>query len=168
MGKPKQVGAIEIDQDLDHARTLWPVQRAGWVVMLLLAIAGLLGVFGNGPLASARAGTAGLTLEYDRFARHGARSALYADIEPTAVRGNTVKLWISQGYLEELEVESVLPEPESVESRGDVLLYTFVTADRSRPTRITLNVRPEGYWSQRASAGVEGGGAVSFRQFIYP
>ena len=110
VGKPKQVGAIEIDQDLDHARTLWPVQRAGWVVMLLLA-------------------------ELSRGARGGKRAT---------------------------------SEPESVESRGDVLVYTFVTAAPSRPTRITLNVRPEGYWSQRASAGIDGGGVVSFRQFIYP
>src|SRR5688500_11374240 len=69
VSEPKRVGAIEVDQDLDHVRSLWRVQRVGWVIMLLLVIGGLLGLFGKGPLAEHQVQTNGLTLDYDRFAR---------------------------------------------------------------------------------------------------
>lgn len=168
MSEPKRVGSIEVDQDLDHVRSLWRVQRIGWVIMLLLVIGGLLGLFGNGPLAESQAQADGLTLDYDRFARHGAMSELRAEVGPQAIRGDTLKLWMTRGYLDGVALETVVPEPESVETRGDLVLFTFATADRSQPTHVTFNVRPEEYWSQGARAGIEGGASVSFRQFIYP
>lgn len=164
----KRVGSIEIDQDLDHARALWRVQRLGWIAMLLVILAGLLGIFGDGPLAKAHASGDGFTLDYDRFARHGAPTSLAAEVEAGALRGDTATLWLSRQYLDALELESVIPEPERVETRDDVVLFTFLAADRSRPARITFKVRPDDYWSKPASAGIDGGGSVSFRQFIYP
>jgi hypothetical protein len=59
-------------------------------------------------------------------------------------------------------------QPESVETRGDLVLFTFAIGERAQPTHVTFNVRPDEYWSQDARAGIEGGGSVSFRQFIYP
>ena len=168
MTDPKRVGSIEIDQDLDHARVLWRVQRLGWIAMLLVIIAGVLGVFGHGPLAKAHASGDGFTLDYDRFARHGATSSLVAEVEPGALRGDTARLWLSRQYLDAVELESVVPEPERVETRGDVVLFTFLATDRSRPARITFKGRPDDYWSKSASAGIDGRGSVSFHQFIYP
>jgi hypothetical protein len=164
----KRVGSIEIDQHLDHARAAWRVQRVGWTAMVLLMLAGLLGLFGDGPLAYAHARANGLTLEYDRFARHGATSYLAAQIAPAALRGDSAKLWLTQKYLDGIDLESVAPEPQRVEMRGDVVLFTFVATDRSRPARITFTMRPNDFWSRSASAGLDGGDSVSFRQFIYP
>ena len=168
MGEPHRVGLIEVDQDLGHARSLWRVQRAGGVIMLLIVLGAILGLFGHGPLANGQVRTDGLTVDYDRFARHGATSSLRAEAAPRLLRGDTLKLWLTRKYLDGLEIESVIPEPERVETRGDLVLFTFMTADRSAPTRITFNMRPDEYWSERARAGIDGGGSVSFRQFIYP
>ncbi len=168
MGEPHRVGLIEVDQDLDHARSLWRVQRVGWVVMLLIVIGASLGLFGHGPLADGQARAEGLTLDYDRFARHGATSSLRAEIEPRALRGDTLTLWMTREYLEGIEIESVIPEPARVVTRGDLVLFTFMTAERSQPARITFNLRPDEYWSEHARAGIAGGEGVSFRQFIYP
>ena len=168
MGEPHRVGLIEVDQDLDHARSLWRVQRFGWVVMLLIVIGAALGLFGHGPLADGQARAEGLTLNYDRFARHGATSSLEAEIEPQALRGDTLTLWMTRKYLEGAELESVIPEPARVATRGDLVVFTFMTAERSRPTRITFKLRPDEYWSEHARAGIDGGESVSFRQFIYP
>lgn len=168
MGEPHRVGLIEVDQDLDHARSLWRVQRVGWAVILLIVIGATLGLFGHGPLADGQARAEGLTLEYERFARHGAASSLRAEIQPQALRGDTLTLWMTRNYLERAELESILPEPERVVTRGDLVVFTFMIAERSRPTRITFNLRPDEYWSARARAGIDGGGSVVFRQFIYP
>jgi hypothetical protein len=168
VGEPHRVGLIEVDQDLEHARWLWRVQRLGWAVMLLIVIGAALGVFGHGPLADGQARAAGLTLNYDRFARHGATSSLEAEVEPPALRGDTVSLWLTRSYLDGVELESVIPEPERMATRGDLVVFTFVTAERSGPTRITFTLRPDEYWSEHARAGIEGGESVAFRQFIYP
>lgn len=168
MAEPNRVGAIEVDQNLDHARSLWRVQRVGWVIMLLIVIGGLLGLFGNGPLAEDRARAEGLTLDYDRFARHGAASSLRVEVRPEAVRGDTLKLWITRDFIDGLKLESVVPEPASVETRGDLLVFAFAHPEPPGPTRITFNVRPDEYWTQRARAGIDGGGSLSFRQLIYP
>jgi hypothetical protein len=168
VGEPHRVGLIEVDQDLDHARSLWRVQRAGWVVMLLIVLGAVLGLFGHGPLAEGQARTGGFIMDYDRFARHGATSSLQAEASPQTLRGDTLKLWLTRDYLDGVEIESVIPEPERVETRGDVVLFTFMTAERSQSTRVTFNMRPDEYWSQPARAGIDGGASVSFRQFIYP
>ncbi|HJU67539.1 MAG TPA: hypothetical protein VJ650_04755 [Gemmatimonadaceae bacterium] len=168
MSEPKRVGTIEVDQDLDHARSLWRVQRIGWLLMLLLIVGGVLGLFGNGPLAEDRAQAGALTFDYDRFARHGALSELRAEVGPRALQSDTLKLWMTRSYLEAVELESIVPEPESVETRGDLVVFQFATAERSQPTQITFSVRPARYWSHGARAGIDGGGSVSFRQFIYP
>ena len=168
MGEPHRVGLIEVDQDLDHARSLWRVQRLGWLGMLLIVGAATLGLFGHGPLADGQARAESLTLDYARFARHGATSSLEAVVQPQALRGDTLRLWIARSYLDGVELESVIPEPERVATRDDVVVFTFVTAQRSQPTRITFNLRPDQYWSEHARAGIEGGESVTFRQFIYP
>lgn len=168
MGEPHRVGLIEVDQDLEHARSLWRVQRVGWVVMFLILLGAALGLFGHGPLADGQARAEGLTLSYDRFARHGAASSIEAEIEVQALRGDTVALWMTRNYLEGAELESVIPEPERVVTRGDLVVFTFMTGERSQPTRITFNLRPDAYGSEHARAGIEGGESVSFRQFIYP
>lgn len=168
VAEPKRVGSIEVDQDLDHVRRLWRVQRIGWGVMSLVVLAGLLGLFGRGPLADGHAQASGLTIDYERFARHGATSVLEAEVEPQAQRGDSVKLWVSRDYLDGVELERVIPEPGSVETRENLVLFSFATADRSRPTRITLHMRPQAHWSREVRAGIDGGSALSFRQFIYP
>jgi hypothetical protein len=162
------VGSIEVDQDLDHARVLWRVQRIGWAAMALVILAGLLGLLGSqGPLTRAQASTTGLSIDYDRFARHGATSSLVAEVEP-APQSDTATLWLAREYLDGVEIESVIPDPERTETRDDVVLFTFMAKDRSRPARITFNVRPGQYWSEEIRVGVDGGGSLSVRQFIYP
>jgi hypothetical protein len=172
MGDPKKEsargGTIEIDEDLDHARAMWRVQRAGWLVMLLIVAAAVAGLFGDGPVAHARVGDDALRVEYDRFARHGQQTKLRAEVAPVARRGDTVRLWVDREFLQGVEVEAVTPEPASTEARADALWFTFLAPDSSRPTVITLRIRPDEYWSRRGRAGLEQGSSVAFRQFVYP
>src|SRR5947209_3798236 len=61
----------EIQQDLPFQRRLWNFQRIAWAIMLLVAVAALLGLFGTGPLDNAKVGREGspLWLEFNRFGR---------------------------------------------------------------------------------------------------
>ena len=161
-------GGLEFDQDLGHARTLWRVQRAGWAVMALIILGALLGVFGRGPLAHASAESGALRVEYDRIARHGSSSRLRAEVAPAVRRGDTIRVWVDRAFLEGVEIEAVTPEPVQVETRGDALWFTFLAPDSVRTALISLQLRPDDFGSRRGRVGVEGGGAVAFRQLVLP
>ena len=59
MSSMQRVGDLEIEQDHDFQRRSWRLQRAGWIVLSLVLLAGLLGLFGSGPLAHATVGAPG-------------------------------------------------------------------------------------------------------------
>ena len=46
-----RVGDLEIDQDLRFQKREWAFERASWVVMALVVLAGLLGLLGRGPMS---------------------------------------------------------------------------------------------------------------------
>lgn len=66
---------LEIDEDLKLERNTWVVQRVSWVLMLLIAIAALLGFTGHGGLPGissmkAETTTKSVVVEYERYLRN--------------------------------------------------------------------------------------------------
>lgn len=50
-GEVHRVGDLEIEEDLDHQRRCWKLERASWAVMALVLLAAMAGLFGSGPLS---------------------------------------------------------------------------------------------------------------------
>lgn len=170
MPGPKKVGTLQVEEDLDFQRREWRVQRVGWVVVALLLLATLLGLTGPGPLSRATAGSEGAPLraEYNRFGRHHAPGTVRFELSPEAVRDGKAKLWVSRSYLETVQVDSISPEPESVQAGADRLTYTFDVGELDRPTKLTFHIEPEDFGLIPARAGLEGGPELTFSQFVYP
>lgn len=124
MGKAR-AGDLEISQDLEHEKKAWRVQRIGWVVLGLVWLAGLAGLFGSGPLSGATATGPDLRLEYERFVRYTAPQELTLHLGPGATARPKVRLWVDSKYLESQQIESVVPEPESVEAGPDRMVFVF-------------------------------------------
>lgn len=164
----KRVGDLEIDQDLDHLRTTWRAQRIGWGVMLLLVIGALAGLLGHGPLAAASVVTEDVRLDYKRFVRHGAVTALRFEVAPGAFTGNEARLWLDREFVEGYEIRSVTPEPDRVSVGGDSLWFTFAVSDPSRPVRINFALQPNAMWLRTGRVGTQSGAPLHFSQFIYP
>ena len=66
-----KIGDAEVGQDLAFERRWSKVQSTSWIVSAALLMAGLLGVFGKGPVAKATVGTRQdpFYAQYERFAR---------------------------------------------------------------------------------------------------
>lgn len=157
---------LEIDQDLSLQRRMWHVQRGGWLAMCLLLVAALLGVFGNGPASRSSSDGAGLRLEYERFLRFKAPTALKLRVSSKAANG-ILPLQVSSEFLEHVRLESVHPQPSRVEAGQLWTTYFFV---RSEPDAFTVvfHFKPEAIGRLTGEFKLARGQPLSFLQFVYP
>ncbi len=170
MSSIHRVDGLEIDQDLDFQRRTWRAQRAGWTVMVILALAALLGLLGPGPLSNSTAGNrnAALWLEFHRFIRYQAPTHLRIHLRPAIKDRDRVRVWFNRDYLEAFQIQAMTPPPESVEVRGRWLIYVFRVFEPSQPTAIMFYVEPEKFGSISGSIGLGNGSLLTFSQFVYP
>ena len=98
--------------------------------MALAVIAALLGVFGGGPLSRVHAESGGLAVEYQRFQRASAENHYRFDLDAALVRDGRIRLRLSQALLDDMELESILPEPEAVIAGKDATEFVFRIAGK--------------------------------------
>lgn len=168
MARPVPDGGLEIDQDLAFERRDWTAERAGWVVMGVLAAAALAGLLGPGPLArrSAEASGGALRVEYERFAR--AQAPTDVTVHVRSAGGEALRVSVDRAYLDAVVVERVQPEPVRTEGAPDRVTFVFPVRDPRAPASVRLRVEPQRFGRHAARIGVEGAGEIAFRQLVYP
>lgn len=163
-------GGLQLEQDLDFQRREWRAERLGWALMLIAAVAALLGLLGPGPASWVTAGEKGgaLWVEYHRFERFKAPTALTVHVGPGAIRDGKVRVHISQSLMEPLDMATVTPQPDAVEAQGDQLIYTFAVAPSDAPTSLSFSgtTHKFGWWE--GEVGLVGGPAYAIGTMIYP
>ena len=165
------LGDLEIEQDISFQQKTWVVQRAAWMVLLAVLIAGMTGFFGgSGPLAQASIGkeNAILQINYNRFTQYLSPTDFQIKIRPPENVGAPIRLWIDRQYLDGFILQNITPEPDSIESTPDRLIYEFPLAESNGNISITLNVRHNRIGTLQGRIGLEGGQTLEFSQFVYP
>ena len=109
MAEMKRVGDLEVAEDLKAQRRNWAFAAVGSAVMVMVALAGFLGLFGGaGPLSRATVGNQNDTLyiqEYERFLRFGKPTTLQVSLDTAAaVEGGEIRLWINRECLKSLQM----------------------------------------------------------------
>jgi hypothetical protein len=169
--RPERVGDLEIAEDMSFQWRGWMAQRAGWVFMLAIIFAALLGLCGSdGPLNRASAGTENdeISIRYARFLRHMSPTTLEIETGAGAVDGGYVRVAIAHSYLERFEVDSVTPEPESVQLEPGTLIYNFPAAGTDGTRSVVFVLRPDAYGRLSGRIGTPGGPFHEIQQFVYP
>jgi hypothetical protein len=148
----------------------WRVERAGLVAMALVIVAALTGLTGGGPLSRAQARTADgrLTLEYERFMRWDAPAPLRLRFDASAADGGEIRVWLDRGYLRDVKIERVVPEPQKVQLGAGRVTYVFPSAGGSAGDTVTMYVEPQSVGAVSLRAGLAGGRALAARQLVYP
>ena len=169
-GRTEPAAGIELEHDPKFQRREWMLQRLGWDLMLAVVIAAMLGVFGRGPFAAASAAVDGgrVRLEYDRLLRHRSPTPITIHLAGGVSSGGAVRVWLSREYVEGMEPQRIVPEPERMESAADGYVYTFRIADPSRRSTIVFDLEPEGYGNVAGRLRVEGGSTLRFAHFVFP
>ena len=167
----QRVGDLDIDEDIGVQQRSWTAQRVGQVIMALVLLAALAGLLGPGPLSTATARAPGdaLRLEYNRFWRSKSSLTLRLHLGPGAVREGKARVWISRAYAEDLQIQEVKPEPESVEIGKERLTYVFsFSTPDGAPATVTFIGEPEKAGALHGELGLADGPALEFPQFVYP
>ena len=165
----QRIGDIELDQDLDFEYRQWRVQRAGWVVMVVIVVAALIGLFGTGPLSSSVAGSDdSVTVAYERFIRRQGEAELTIGIAGGQATEGQVELWLDAAYHGEIQIQQISPEPEEVRSSGDRVTYVFAVDDPAAPVEMSIQFMSPDMGRLQGEVGIGDQPGVSFTQFSYP
>jgi hypothetical protein len=164
------MASLELDEQLAFQERQWRWERIGWVVIALVIIAGLLGAFGTGPLASAtvRSTDDGLAVSYERVVRHQGEAEFRLHIDPALIPGREVDVWFSTSTVTAVRIESVAPEPSEVEAGADRTTWTFAVDPSAGPVTIIFHVTPQEMGWRTVELGVAGGTSLSFHQLVLP
>ncbi len=170
MSSLPRVGDLEIEQDHDFQRRSWRLQRVGWIVLVVVIAAALLGLFGSGPLAHTTVGAPGdpLRLEYDRSGRFDAPSTLTALLRPSTRRPGEAILHLDRGFTDHFQIERVQPTPDRTEAGPDHSVYAFRVTGPGEPVRVTFRLRPDRVGPLTGRVRQDGGSWLTCTQFVYP
>ena len=168
MSEIHQVGDIQVNEDLSFLRKEWRFQRIGWILMLLFVLLGISGALGRGPLSKVSEGDENsLAVSYEGIIRHGADTQLEI-VAGRALRSDTLRLYVTAGYLKAFEVRNIIPEPISSGIRGPYVYYDFLRDPRAQSSGITFHMTPERYWGRRARVFTSGAAPLHVHQFTLP
>lgn len=166
----QRMGNIDIGQDMDFQRREWRFQRAGWVLIGLLVLAGLLGLLGRGPLSKEQTGDVNVPLwaEFYSVDHYQADSELKLHLQGQAVTSDTLRLSLNQSYLERIDLQRIQPEPSGQELGSDRVIFVFDVVEPGQPLDVTFYYSFAQAGRAVAEVGVEGGPQLSFVQFVLP
>jgi hypothetical protein len=153
--------SLQLKDEIDLHRKGWIAQRIGWAVLLLLVIAAAAGVFGTGWLSSRHISREGTQVTFERLARFEAPMKLIIHAQKTD--GN-VEIRFPLAYLEEIEVDRIVPEPAEQQTGKGYMTFTF-KADPS--SAVIFYLVPESAGSIRTEMAVNNT-VFHIAHFIYP
>ena len=166
----KRIGDVEINQDLDFQRRCWTVQRIGWIVMALLVLSALLGLFGRGLFSHAvvRDPSIPLSVEYERFGRYQSPLTLSLHLNPGVSRDGKVGLWFSQDFLRDVQIQSIVPQPDRAELSQSGTIYLFGLAQPNQGGDVIVHFEAQAIGALSGKVGLTESRSIAFTQWIYP
>lgn len=158
-----------VAQDMAFQRTVWKIQRFGWIVMAVLLVLAALGFAGGiGPLNKATATNGQVEVEYKPYIRRSAPTELKVKLSST--QSDTTKLLIDEEYLSEFDIQRIVPQPESVTATNGQLEYEFAMPETADSIKLSFSLKAkedsvgkvEGIIYQSADK------PIKVKQVIYP
>ncbi len=148
-------------------RREWKIERAGWLVIAGVLLAGMLGGLGGGPIAHAARTAGAAHLDFDRLVRHGVATDLRLVIGPEAAVNGQIQVALDWEYLAAMQIRDILPAPlRSRSVEGRLLLEFAATAGAATP--VVLELEPHAAGRHTGYLTVGDGPALEFAQIVYP
>ena len=153
---------------LQSQRREWIVERVGWALMAITLAGGLLGLFGQGPLARASRTEGPVRLDFERIVRRAQSTQLRLDIAPEAIRDNVLAVWVDEGFLKQVLLIGIAPEPASSASADGRRIYRFSSPPGGQPSHIMIDFEHRTSGARTGRLGVATGPPIPFNQVVLP
>jgi hypothetical protein len=165
---PKVDNAIAVGEDLKFQERWWTLERIVWSFFVLILIADVLGVFGEGWLAKTQINQpgSGMFVKYDRVQRTGTPSKVAIQFGPDAVVDGKVRLFASDSIVKDLGAQRVIPQPETSAVAQNGLIYTFPSGNP--PGEVDFELQPGFPGVRTFRLQVIGKPAISARVVVMP
>ena len=148
----------------------WIAERIGWGLFAGIVLAGLLGLLGPGMLSHRVVSSSDgrLTVDYYSIQRNEAPAELLIGFEHPGADQDRVRLAISRALTDSVSIDSITPEPDTVEMQPDRLVYTFLASGPAQRRKIVLRFENHQMGKLRYDIALEGGPSVSLSHFVCP
>jgi len=154
-----------VREDMRFQHRSWRIERAGWMALAAIALAGLTGVFGVGPLSTGYSSAAPLGVRYERFQRATRVSAFVFTVAPTS--SAELRLHLGGRFQRDFEVTSIQPRPART-ATGPHGIDLIFAKERQAESRVVIWAHSRRYGLNRLAAAADGGPAAAFSVFVYP
>ena len=153
--------SLEIDESINLHRTGWIVQRIGWVIIIGIMAAGLMGLFGEGPISRAHPLTGGIETTYERFFRFESEMKIVIRSSGEHISNIT----FSQHYLKNFKILRFIPEPENNTTTTDKIIYNFLPGQNEL---VSIYITPTSYGTIKGTMHVNDVNTFTLHHFIFP
>jgi len=154
-----------VQENMRFQRRSWIVERVGWSILVVLALIGLSGAFGIGPLSWQTASGGSLKVEYERFQRI-TRLARFT-FEVSAQSGPELRLHLNKPFQQDFEVSNIQPQPTHSAAGADGMDLFFGNAGAGA-ARIVIWAHSRRYGKSDLVARVGDEAPLPFWVFVYP
>lgn len=153
----KQVGTLEIEQNISFQKFFWTVERVAWAIFFIIVALSLFGFVGNGMLSDTTRHSSNLSVTYERIYRQNSPTQFLFDLKESQT------LFFSQDFLQNYQIEQITPAPNSIQINKNFYIYHF-----SGPTKVTFNIRPQEMGVLSGKVGTNRQDLITVEQFIFP
>lgn len=162
--------SLQIEEDLTFQRHQMRFERIGWTTMGAILVAALCGLLGNGVLSDATAGDEGdpFRVRYERLDRTSNPTSLTIELSAAAASAGQARVAVDRAWVDEVTIESVAPEPESVEVGADRLVYIFAVQPDAEAVDVTFVFEYENWGWKAGEIGLDGGPTHDVGMFVFP
>jgi hypothetical protein len=160
--------AIDLSDDLAFHRANWRAERIGWGLILVIILAGVLGLTGRGPLGTATVGDTTLFVDYDRVMRNDAPGKARIRIGPPVTNDTIIHLWVSREMLAACSLQRVVPMPLRTTGASDRTIFDFRVQPGSDSVIVAFDCMPRTTGRHHGTIGVDGGPSVQLSSVVLP
>ena len=153
-------------ESMPFQRREWVIQRVGWALMALVLLAGMLGLFGRGPLGQRTSANAALQVEYEWLARRDSQTTwTLTPLRPPA--DGRYRVALDANWARHFRFHSIQPEPVSAQLEEGRWVYEFA-AREMRDLPIIFHVEAQKMGRLEGSVVLNDAPPLQMALFVYP
>ena len=151
---------LDIDEELLWHEKGWDIQRVGQIMVVLVILAGALGIFGEGLFSKTNTRNGTVNVEYERFFRYQTEMKILVKSKE-----HISTISFPQTYLKKFKLIRFMPEPESNSTTAREIVYSFLPEENHI---VSIYLETENYGNISGLVKINGKDSIPLQHYIYP